>query len=618
MQSYRKLIKFLIPHWKILLAASGCMFFVSIFENISVTAAIPFIDKIIADKPIEIPNPEWIPNFVEGFIAKINALSRLDLLIQISIWLVILYFFKGISVYGKSYLMEMLGQRVIQKVRDQLYEKLTRFPLGFYAKKRTGELISRITYDTSVIKSTVSAGFADLISQSIQLLASLVTLFIIKQSFAIPNRLIIYGLFVMLVVVYPVLSFAKRVRKLSKLSQEKMGDLNSILFETVAGISIVKGFLLEKFKIGKFKDKNFLFYKYIMKSNKRIKAISPLTEFVCVVSAAIILWVGGEEVVHGTLDAGGLIAFLGGILLLNKPLKKLSGIHSINQQALSASERIYEILEEPEEIETKQEVKEYLSFKEAIEFKNVSLKYQEKMVLENISFKVEKGGKVAIVGPSGSGKTTILNLIPRFYDPVSGCVEMDSQNLKDMRIKSVRKQVGIVSQENILFNGTIKENIAYGLIGNEEKIFNGGVIKFDDVEEKIVEVSKIAYAHKFVEKLPDKYNTMIGDRGITLSGGERQRIAIARALLKNPPILILDEATSQLDAESEKLVQEALHILMKGRTVFVVAHRFSTIKEIEKIMVLEAGRIVAVGSHNDLIKDSPLYQRLYQTQFSTS
>jgi len=617
MNSYIRLIRFLIPHWRIMLVAAFCMFFVSIFENISITAVIPFVDKVIAGKEIVIANSRWTPYFVENFIAKINSLSRGELLTQISLWLVILYFFKEIFVYGQAYLMVDISQRVVRDVRVMLCQKLVDLPLGFYAKRKHGELISRITYDTNVIKSTVSEGLTDLISQSLQLIVGIVILITIKQSFAIDNKLVIYGGVVLPLVVYPVLVFAKRVRKLSRLSQEKMGDINSILFEAISGINTVKGFLLEKFKVSKFKAQNQHFYRYILKSNKRIKAISPLTEFVGVVSCSIILWIGGKEVVEGTLSPGALIAFLSGVLLLLRPFKKLSGIHNVNQQALSAVDRIYEILEERDEQEIKEQKNaiELVDFGEQIEFKNVNFKYREEFVLNDVSFKVKKGEKVAIVGPSGAGKSTLLNLIPRFYEPLSGEITLDGQSLDSIKLTSLRKQIGIVYQDNVLFNGTIKENIAYGLVGNEGRLFTEDKKQFDDLEEKILEVSKIAHAHEFIMNFSQQYETSIGDRGATLSGGERQRIAIARALLKNPPILILDEATSQLDAESEKLVQDALQVLMKGRTVLVIAHRFSTIREIEKIVVLEQGRISAIGKHQELMKSSPTYHKLYQMQF---
>lgn len=615
MKSYRNLIAFLLPHWRILIGAAICMFFVALFENLSITTMIPFIDKVIADKPIVISDSKWIPQFVYNAVLHINNMSRGELLNNISFWLVFVYFFRGFSFYGKSYLMEAIGQRVVRDTRNKLYEKLTKFSLKFYSTKKSGELISRIIYDTGVIKATVSEGLADLISQSIQLVVNVVMLIIVKQAFGISNQLIIYGIALMFLVVYPVLRFAKRIRKLSRLSQEKMGDINSILFETVSGISIIKSFQLENFKLSKFKAQNMRFYRYIMSSNKRIKAVSPITEFTCVLSAAVIIWMGGKEVLSGTMSPGALMAFLGGILLMNRPLKKLSGVHNSNQQALSATERITELFEQKEDLPELVDSPSAPAIAEGIVFKDVSFSYGKTAVLKDVSFDAKKGEKVAIVGLSGSGKSTILNMIPRFYDATSGSITLDGKNLKNLQLASIRKQIGIVSQDNILFNGTIKENIAYGRIGNTGMLFSD---KFDfgDMEEEIIAAAKSAQAYDFIQKMPQGFETMIGDRGATLSGGERQRIAIARALFKDPPILILDEATSHLDAESEQLVQEALKVLMEGRTVFVVAHRFSTIKEIEKIIVLDKGKVQAIGSHSELLKSSPLYNKLYETQFS--
>lgn len=615
MKSYRKLLGFLLPHWPILIGATICMFFVALFENLSITTMIPFIDKVIADKPIVISESKWIPDFIYSAVAYINNMSRGQLLNSISLWLIAVYFFRGFAFYGKAYLMEAIGQRVVRETRNKLYAKLTSFSLKFYSVRKSGELISRIIYDTSVIKSTVAEGFADLISQSIQLGVNIVMLIVVKQAFGISNNLIICGLALMLLVVYPVIRFAKRIRKLSRLSQEKMGDINSILFETVSGITIIKSFMLEKFKFSKFQAQNMRFYRYIMSSNKRVKAVSPITEFTAVVSASVILWLGGKEVMAGTMSPGALMAFLGGILLMNKPLKKLSGVHNSNQQALSATDRITEILEQKEDLPQLPDAKDAAEISEDIVFDNVSFSYGEKKVLHDVSFDVKKGEKIAIVGLSGSGKSTILNLIPRFYDPTGGSIKLDGVDLKKLTLSSVRSQIGIVSQDNILFNGTIKENIAYGRVGNSDILFKDKM-DFSDMEEEIISSAKSAQAYDFIQKMPQGLDTVIGDRGATLSGGERQRIAIARALFKNPPVLILDEATSHLDAESEQLVQEALKTLMEGRTVFVVAHRFATIKEIEKIVVLDKGKVQAIGSHDHLLKNSALYNKLYETQFS--
>jgi len=379
-----------------------------------------------------------------------------------------------------------------------------------------------------------------------------------------------------------------------------MADINSLLYETIIGARIVKAFNMEGYEIDKFNQVNRDYYRISMKSIKRTLLLGPATEFLGALAGIFVFFWGGREVIAGRLSFGVFGLFLGSLLSLIRPFKKLSQVNSLNQQATAAGVRIYEVLDTLTTVLERLKASELVGVKNSITFENVGFNYGNQKILEDINLEVRKGEVVAIVGPSGVGKTTFVDLIPRFYDPIKGRVLIDGVDIRDFSLKSLRQQIGIVTQETILFNDTIKANIAYG----EPKA----------TQEDIEKASQSAHANDFIKHLPLGYDTVIGDRGMKLSGGERQRIAIARALLKNPPILILDEATSQLDLESERIVQEALNMLMQGRTVFLVAHRLFTVRNAQRIVVLNEGRIVEQGSHTTLINKEGLYKRLYQLQ----
>jgi subfamily B ATP-binding cassette protein MsbA len=392
----------------------------------------------------------------------------------------------------------------------------------------------------------------------------------------------------------------KVLRRLSKSSQEKMADINSLLVETFIGVRIVRAFCAEDKEKSKFNRQNQDYYKLAMKSIKRVLILSNATELIGVAMALFIILYGGRQVIGGTLSFGAFALFMAALLSLIRPFKKLSQVNSIMQQALAASRRIYEVLDMVPSIKEVADAVKLPGFKNRVVFEDVCFSYADQEILKNINLEVKKGEILAIVGPSGVGKTTMADLIPRFYDPKKGRILIDGVDIKNVTFQSLRQQIGIVTQEIILFNDTIGANIAYG--------------KPDATQEEIEQAAAQAHAFDFISNLPLGYGTVIGDRGMKLSGGERQRIAIARALLKNPPILILDEATSQLDSESERLVQVALDRLIQGRTVFIIAHRLSTVKNAHTIVVLDKGRIIQQGTHSDLISRDGLYRRLYQMQ----
>ncbi|MDD5611074.1 MAG: ABC transporter ATP-binding protein, partial [Candidatus Omnitrophica bacterium] len=396
------------------------------------------------------------------------------------------------------------------------------------------------------------------------------------------------------------LKVGKILKKLSHKGQEKMADINSILMETISGIRIVKAFNAENYEIGKFSNSNTSYYKLSMKGIKRSLLLSPATEIIGVAAGLTILALAGKDVIGGKISFGVFGLFLGSLFSLIRPFKKLSQVNAINQQAMAAVTRIYDVLNAQPSVVQKPQAGEMPLIRGSVKFENVWFNYGAHDVLCGINLEIKVGEVLAIVGPSGVGKSTLVDLIPRFYDPQKGKVLVDGRDIRDFSFDSLRRQIGIVSQETILFNDTIKANIAYGNPGASD--------------DAVIEAAQQAYAHEFIKKLPQGYSTFIGDRGVKLSGGERQRIAVARALFKNPPILILDEATSQLDSESEQLLQQALDRLIQNRTVFIVAHRLSTIRNAHHIIVLNKGQIAEEGAHSVLMEKNGLYKRFLQMQ----
>jgi subfamily B ATP-binding cassette protein MsbA len=573
--------------------------------GVSLGMIIPLVDNILAGKNISLPGAENPPAFFVGLIDKINTTPKIALLNWLIYIVGAIFLIKELFLFFQTYFMSKLGQSVLRDVRLAVYKKLLVLPHSFYTNMQTGELVSRVTFDVGVIVNSITEGLTDLLLQPIQLIIYLILLIWIKIYFSISWTLTLVTIFVFPLITYPVIKIGERLRKISTVTQESMADINSQLFETIYGIGIVKSFSTEAYQVDKFKGYNNKYFKMVLKSVKRIAIISPLGEFVGVICMAIVLWFGGKEVVEGTLSAGAFIAFLAALLSLIKPFKRLSRLYGINLQAIAAITRVFNILDRESEIKDRPGAIELREFKDAIEFRNIEFSYDSgSFVLRDINIKLPKGNILAVVGLSGAGKSTLVNLLPRFYNPNKGGVVIDGRDIRDFSIASLRGHIGIVTQETILFNDSVQNNIAFGKP-------RAGI-------ENIIKASKAANAHDFIMKLPQGYDTFIGDRGIRLSGGEKQRLAIARALFKDPPILILDEATSQLDSESERLVQEAIDRLMAHRTVFVIAHRLSTVEHADNIIVLEEGKIVESGTHDYLLGCSGIYKRLYDLQFKTT
>ncbi|MDD2731447.1 MAG: ABC transporter ATP-binding protein, partial [Candidatus Portnoybacteria bacterium] len=593
MRNYRKLFKFARPYYGELILSGIFMGIVTLLDVFRLSAIVPIVDRVFTNKPITFTQGK-LPPFVESILVQLNNSSPLAVLYILLIIVPIALVIRAVFEFLQSYMMSDVGQKVIRDVKNQVYDKLQVLSLDYFTQKRSGELVSRITNDVKLIENAVSYALTDLIYQSFQVICFAALTFLINW------RMALISIVILPLVAIPMITVGKILRKLSKRSQEKMADINSLLVETFAGVRIVRAFCAEKREMGRFNKQNHDYYRLAMKSIKRMLLLGIVTELVGVGMALFIIFYSGRKVIGGELSFGAFALFMAALLSLIRPFKKLSQVNSIMQQAVAASGRIYEVLDTSPSIQEKEGARELQGFRNNVVFEDVWFKYADQDILKGINLKIDKGQMLAIVGPSGTGKSTLVDLIPRFYDPNKGRILVDGTDIKEVTFRSLRYQIGIVTQETILFNDSIKNNILYG--------------KPDASMQEVEEAARQAHAHDFISCLPSGYDTIIGDRGVKLSGGERQRLAIARALLKNPPILILDEATSQLDTESERLVQEALNRLIFGRTVFVIAHRLSTVKNANMILVLDKGRIVEQGNHQQLLALGGLYPRLYQMQ----
>jgi len=592
MKDYLRLFRFVKPYWALFSAAVFCMAVSALFDGVSLAMMVPLADKVMTNKQIILPGA--VPGFLAQFIAFLNNMPQQTLLNYLAVSIIILFFLKEVFTFLQSYLMSDLGQRVIRDIRSILYAKFHSLSLDYFTHKRGGEMISRITNDVRLVENAVSYGSTDLVYQSLQVIIFAV------MAFFIYAKLALVILVICPLISFPIIKVGRALRKLSRRGQEKMADINSLLYETIIGARIVKAFNMEEYEKKRFAGVNQDYFRISMKSIKRTLILSPATEFLgCLAGVFVFFW-GGKEVIAGKLSFGILGLFLASLLSLIRPFKKLSAVNSLNQQAVAAGVRIYEVLDAVPSVVDRPGAEEMKGLNESIEFRDVHFRYEKAGVIKGVSFKVFKGEIVAIVGPSGAGKTTLLDLLPRFYDPQEGAIFIDGRDTREFSVASLRENIGIVSQETILFNDTIKANIAYG--------------RPEASLEQVMAAAAQACAHDFIMRFPKGYDTVIGDRGMMISGGERQRLAIARALLKNPPILILDEATSQLDAESERLVQQAIDRLISGRTVLVIAHRLSTVRNANRIIALEDGRIAESGRHEELVKNNGLYSKLCRMQ----
>ncbi|MFA9498166.1 MAG: ABC transporter ATP-binding protein [Deltaproteobacteria bacterium] len=521
-----------------------------------------------------------------------------QMLIIIPIVVILIYFLRGLGSYGQEYLMNYVGEGIIRNLRNDLYDRIQDLSLAFFHKEKTGVLMSRITNDVNIIKAMVSTAVTGSLKDSFTIVG--LTLVIFYRDW----KMALFAFLVLPLAFFPLVEFGRRVRRVSTGCQESMADLSSFLHETFAGNKIVKAFGMESYEKKRFFEKTLHLFKIEMKAVVARSLSSPIMEFLAGLGIAFIIWYGGSKVISGTSTAGTFFSFMAAVLMLYDPVKKLSGLNNAVQQGLAAADRVFDIIEMETDIKEKKNPVEIKRGPHRVFFENVFFKYEDVMVLEDINLDVKAGEVLALVGMSGGGKTSLVNLIPRFYDVTHGGIRIDGVNICNASISSLRDQMAIVTQEPILFNESVRNNIAYG--------------KMSATDEEIIKAAKAAYAYDFIQRFPDKFDTNIGELGGRLSGGEKQRICIARALLKDAPILILDEATSSLDAEAEMLVQKALENLMKGRTTFVVAHRLSTIDYADRIAVIVNGRIVEEGKREELIAQKGEFFKLYQMQYSNS
>jgi subfamily B ATP-binding cassette protein MsbA len=537
-----------------------------------------------------------IPWLFKFLIDDVLIAGNPVILNYIAIGAILLYFLKGIFNYGQKYLISGLSQHVIVDLRNELYQHLQKLSLSFFEKQRTGDLMSRITNDVNVIQSSLTQGLSNLVLQPIMVIGIVGFLLYIDWKLALVSFIVIP------LVSLAISKFGFEMRSISTKIQNEMSNVTNILQETLSAVRIVKAFNNEQKEIAKFSKANDRTLEENLKGVQVEATITPVVELIIAIGSAVFLWYGGHKVLNGQMTTGELITFIGYIGLLISPINILSKSYNLIQKAIGASERIFNLLNVDEKVVEKEDAIDMPSIDGRVEFKNVSFSYNShEKVLKNINLNVAHGEMVAFVGHSGAGKTTLVNLIPRFYDVLEGEVLIDGINIKDVKINTLRKQIGIVPQETVLFRGSVAENIAYGADHKSK--------------EEIIEAAKKANAHQFITEFDKGYDTEVGERGVSLSGGQKQRISIARALLTDHKILILDEATSSLDLKSESLIQEALERLIKDRTTFVIAHRLSTVINADNIVVLEEGRIVEQGRHEELIKEEGYYYNLYKSQF---
>jgi len=529
------------------------------------------------------------------FIDDVLVAKQAGLIPVIAVSLVALGLIICAAGYLSSYLIKYVGHSVVRDIRCDLYEHIHALSLDFFQRESTGVLMSRVINDIAKVRDLVTRDLADLVQSFFKIVGLLIFTFYTNWKFS----LMAFAISPILAI--PILKLGKKMRRTSKQAQNKIADVTQLMHEAISGARVVKAFGMEQFEVRRFYKQAMKYFGVLMRA-ARVSALStPLVQLIGVIGGAIIFVIGGYQVVGGSISPGQLTAMLVSLIAIYEPAKKLSRINVNVQRAFGAAERVFEIMDTKPKVVEAPDAIQLPVISKGIAFDNVSFAYDHELVLEKVSFEIPVGRIVALVGESGAGKTTIANLLPRFYDPTGGVIEIDGIDIRKATIESLRSQIGVVTQEVILFNDTVRNNIAYG--------------RKDLSDEKVIEAAKAAYADDFIMALPNGYDTNIMEAGSRLSGGERQRLSIARAILKSPPILILDEATSSLDSKAEMLVQEAIMNLVKNRTVLVIAHRLSTVRFANKILVLEKGRIVEQGTHATLMKKAGAYKRLYDLQF---
>ena len=571
MKNYRRLLLHIRPYLKQLALAIICTF-------------------IAAGANLYLP---WI---IKDMIDKVLAQGDMAMLNVICVGVVVVFIIRGIFYYGQSYLVSFIGQKVVIDMRELMFRKFQRMPMAYFDRHQTGETMSFITNDVAAIQTALVDKLIEIVTESAILIGSIVFMLYLDW------KLTLLTLVVVPLVGHAMKIFGRKLKRNGTVIQERMADITSFLQESISSVRVVKSFAREDYEIDRFRQENLLNFQAAMKNVQLTSLLTPTVEFLAAVSVTMIIWFGGYEVINGVMTAGALVAFLTYAVNLANPVKRLSRLYGDMQKAMAAIDRVFMVLDLPEAIKDKPEARPLPAIEGKVSLEHVDFAYKEGVpALADVTLEAQPGQMIAFVGPSGAGKSTIANLIPRFYEIASGAIRIDGHDIRDVTLRSLREQIGIVPQETMLFSTTVRENIRYG--------------RLDATDEEVEAAAKAANADGFIRELPEGYDTRIGERGLNLSGGQRQRMSIARAILKNPRILILDEATSALDTESEKIVQAALDKLMVGRTSFVIAHRLSTIFNADQIYVIEGGQIKEHGTHEDLLAAGGLYSHLYNIQF---
>ena len=607
--SLKRLFRFVLAHWPFLLLSTLAAFFFVIFNSASIWITATMINNILIDfnemlvenqrlaSLSELTMNDRLKLFSNSLLLRDTAISTVS---AVCVALIVVFSAKNISLYIKNITLSIVQYRLIRDLRNKLYSHFHYLSLSYFNKNKSGELTAVLVNDIDNMRNSLSIMFQKLFVEPINIIILMSLLFIVSTKLALIALLIIP---VSGIIIFGI---SHSIRRRSARSQAQLAGMTSMIAETIGSMRIVKAFATKGFEINRFAKETQKYYKLMIRRDRLRFVSSPVSETFGATIAALLLWVGARDVlVIESISSEDFLRFILLLFSLFQPLKNLTNVVNELQNGLASADRVFAIMDIKSDIQDVDNAFKVKDLNSSLSFNDVSFTYgnKDEKVLNNINFKINKGEIFALVGPSGAGKSTLVDLIPRFYDTMSGSIKIDGKDIKDLELKSLRSLMGIVTQETFLFDDTVKANISYGV----ENIS----------DDEIKDASKAANAHEFIKKLPDGYNTIIGERGVSLSGGQKQRIAIARAIVKNPPILILDEATSSLDSESEKHVQSAIENLMSERTVFVIAHRLSTVHNANKILVLENGQIVQEGKHDDLINVDGLYKQLHKMQFQT-